>query len=160
MYAAMLCEVGTGLLIAAGLGGARTEPGVTPGPDRIELLIRQLGHERFAQRNVASEQLEAIGEPALGALRKAAASDSDPEITRRAGLVIQAISVRVTRRELKPLQGSWSLVSYEADGKKIKGEDRAHVFTFKDDQWSMQVGGQVFQASRPADRRKTAKSTS
>jgi uncharacterized protein (TIGR03067 family) len=112
---------------------------------KIARLIKQLGDEDFAKRESASKELEAIGEPALDTLRKAA-SDGDPEVRRRAGLVIQAIAGQITKRELEKLQGTWSLVSYETDGQQIKGEDRGHLFTFKGDRWSLQVGGQVFQA--------------
>jgi uncharacterized protein (TIGR03067 family) len=44
------------------------------------------------------------------------------------------------------LQGTWSLVAYETDGKQTKGEDKSHIFAVKGEQWSIQVGGQVFQA--------------
>lgn len=117
--------------------------------DRIASLIRQLGDDDFAKREAATEELDAIGEPALDALRKAA-TDDDPEIRRRAEKILGAIAGRlraaVTRKELAKLQGAWSLVSYETDGRPIKGEDRTHVFTFKGDKWSLQIGGQLFQA--------------
>jgi uncharacterized protein (TIGR03067 family) len=123
---------------AAGRGGE--DPA-----DRVARLVRQLGHDRYAAREAAGRDLETIGEPALEALWKAA-SDRDPEVSRRAGLVIQAIARHVTRRELEKLDGTWGLVSYETDGVRVGGEDKTHVFTFRDGRWSLRVGGQVAQA--------------
>jgi uncharacterized protein (TIGR03067 family) len=113
--------------------------------DRVAGLVRQLGHDRYAQREEASRQLVAIGEAALGPLRKAT-SDPDPEVGRRARLVIQAIAARVTRRELEKLEGTWSLTSYETDGQRVQGENKAHVIAFRGETWSIRVGGQVSQA--------------
>src|SRR5262245_1350902 len=42
-----------------------------PVADRVARLVKQLGHNEFAKREAASKELDAIGEPALGALRKA-----------------------------------------------------------------------------------------
>jgi uncharacterized protein (TIGR03067 family) len=142
---AFLC-MAIALAGAVGVKVSRADRAQEAKPERIASLIRQLGHDRFAKREEASEQLEAIGEPALDALRKAAASDEILEIRRRAEQVIQAIARRVTKREVEKLQGTWSLISYETDGKRTKGEDRAHVFIFKGDQWSIQINEQVFQA--------------
>jgi uncharacterized protein (TIGR03067 family) len=113
--------------------------------ERIDRLIKQLGDDDFAKREAASEELAEIGEPALPALRKAAAS-TDAEVRRRAEQIMQMIAGRATKKELARLQGTWSLVSYETDGKQIKGEDKGHLFTFQGDRWSLRVGGQVFQA--------------
>jgi hypothetical protein len=65
--------------------------------ERIAALIRQLGDEKFAVRQAASNELEAIGEPALAALRKAAASGDNPEIRRRAEQLVRAIQPRPVR---------------------------------------------------------------
>src|SRR5262249_34003830 len=58
-----------------------------------------------------SKALDAIGEPALSALRKAAASTDDAEIRRRAEQVVQAITARIraaaARKELAKWEGSW-----------------------------------------------------
>ncbi len=59
--------------------------------ERIDRLIRQLGSESFAQREQAGKELEAIGTPALDALRKAAATSTDAEVRRRAGLVEEEV---------------------------------------------------------------------
>lgn len=113
---------------------------------RITRLIEQLGDDRFTQREAASKELEAMGERALAALCKAATSHYDPEIKRRAGQIIQTFGGKVTKRELEKLQGNWYLISYETNGKRIKGENKAHVFIFEGDKWSIQVDGQVFQS--------------
>jgi hypothetical protein len=65
--------------------------------ERVAALIRQLGHEKFATRQAASIELEAIGEPALEALRKAAASGDSPEIRKRAEQLVRAIQPRLVR---------------------------------------------------------------
>jgi uncharacterized protein (TIGR03067 family) len=113
---------------------------------RITPLIGKLGDDRFAEREAASKELEAMGERALAALRKAATSRDDPEIKRRAERIVQTFAGKVTKRELEKLQGNWYLISCETDGKRIKGEDKAHFFIFKGDKWSIQVNGRVFQA--------------
>jgi uncharacterized protein (TIGR03067 family) len=136
--------IGMAIQVAAGTGHSGADKETVAA--RVARLIAQLGADRFAQREAASKDLEAIGEPALAALRKAATSSDDVEVRRRAELIIQAIVRFVTKRELKKLQGTWWLTSYETGGKRIKGEDKAHVFTFNGDKWSIQVGGQVFQA--------------
>jgi uncharacterized protein (TIGR03067 family) len=120
-----------------------------PIADRVARLVKQLGNKDFAKREAASKELDAIGEPALGALNKAASS-SDAEIQSRATKIVRAVTVRlraaVTKKELEKLQGAWSLVSYEKDGKQIKGEDKSHAFIVKGDRWSTYFGGQLFQA--------------
>jgi hypothetical protein len=55
-----------------------------PTDGEIDRLIRQLGSDRFVERDAASRALEAIGEPALKALRQAASSSDDVEVRRRA----------------------------------------------------------------------------
>jgi uncharacterized protein (TIGR03067 family) len=135
-----------GMVILIATGTALSDSDKETVAARITRLIEQLGDDRFAQREAASKELEAMGERALAALRKAAASRDDPEIKRRAEQIIQMFAGKVTKRELEKLQGNWYLISYETDGKQIKGEDKAHVFIIEGDKWSIQVGGQVFQA--------------
>ena len=57
-------------------------------------LIEQLGDQEFVKREAAGRALEAVGEPALDALVKAAKSNKDPEIRHRAENVIQRIRAR------------------------------------------------------------------
>jgi hypothetical protein len=59
--------------------------------ERIDALIGQLGDKEFAKRQAAAKGLEAIGEPALAALRQAAKSSDSPETRRRAEQLIQII---------------------------------------------------------------------
>src|SRR4051794_25851611 len=65
---------------------------------RVAQLIKQLGDNRFANREAASRELEAIGETALEALRKATSSD-EAEIRARAERIIAVIVARAGRKE-------------------------------------------------------------
>src|SRR5437016_13739424 len=65
--------------------------------NRIERLIKQLGDDDFADRQSASKELDAIGEPALERLR-AAVGDPDLEVRKRAQELVERISVRRTMR--------------------------------------------------------------
>jgi hypothetical protein len=60
------------LLLAS---AAAPPPGADDAADaaRIARLVRQLGSDDFDEREAATKELEAIGEPALAPLRKAAA---------------------------------------------------------------------------------------
>jgi uncharacterized protein (TIGR03067 family) len=80
------------------------------GPDApdaasIARLIRQLGSPEFAEREAATRRLEAVGEPALEALRQAGASE-DPEVRRRARELVEVIAARDYRK----LEGTWECV--------------------------------------------------
>lgn len=70
---------------------------------QIERLIRQLGSERFTERESASRALDAIGEIALPALWKAQDS-SDLEIRRRAVQLIE----KITRRPVPMRAKAWA----------------------------------------------------
>ena len=61
---------------------------VAAAPDDAEIarLVKQLGDDDFDQREAATKQLEAIGEPARAALHEAAAFSKDAEIRQRAGV--------------------------------------------------------------------------
>jgi uncharacterized protein (TIGR03067 family) len=78
-------------------------------PAEIGKLIRQLGSDDFAEREAAQKKLEALGEPALERLRKAAAESDDFEIKSRSQLLIQSIAAKVLGAELTRLQGTWKL---------------------------------------------------
>jgi hypothetical protein len=85
------------LLLGAGLLGLLGWPaGAAEKPDqaRIAELVKQLGSDTFADRQKATDALEAIGEPALDALRKAAKS-TDAEVRKRAGALVEKIELRV-----------------------------------------------------------------
>lgn len=66
---------------------------VSPPTDRVPGLVAQLGSPDFHARESATRALEAVGPPALAALRAAAASQ-DMEVARRAGDLV----ARITRR--------------------------------------------------------------
>src|SRR5687767_749959 len=93
------------IVLAVVLRDGPAEDGPT---DRIAGLIQQLGHREFAKREAASKELDAIGEPALGALRKAA-TDRDAEVRQRAERIIQAVTGRIhaaaARKELARWEG-------------------------------------------------------
>jgi hypothetical protein len=85
------------VLLGAGLLGLAIWPaGAAEKADAaaIAKLIEQLGSDTFADRQKASDALDAIGEPALEALRKAAKS-TDAEVRKRAGALVEKIEQRV-----------------------------------------------------------------
>src|SRR5437868_1972554 len=95
LLAALL--VGLGLALPAALPAADAADAA-----RVKKLVEQLGSAEFQEREKAVEELDAVGEPALEALRKAAASD-DAEIKTRAAKLVTKIERRVeSARELAP----------------------------------------------------------
>jgi hypothetical protein len=68
-------------------------------PERISQLIVRLGSSRFKEREDACAALDAIGQPALAALKRAA-HDRDPEVRRRAETLASAIYKRVETAQL------------------------------------------------------------
>jgi len=95
-----------GLSVVLGLGLVAAVPAApTPGADAsaVDKLIGQLGSADFEERDQATGALEAIGEPALDALRKAASSHADAEVRMRAGMLVRTIELRATSSSvLKP----------------------------------------------------------
>src|SRR5437870_50282 len=76
-------------------GSAERRPSVTaPHAEKIDHLIRQLGSRKFADRAAAAKALAEIGEPALAALRRTAASGVDLETCRRAEDLVRKIERR------------------------------------------------------------------
>jgi hypothetical protein len=63
-----------------------------PDTAAIKSLIEQLGSPEFTVRDTAIKRLEAIGKPALPALRDAARNNEDAEIRRRAQQLVERIS--------------------------------------------------------------------
>jgi len=95
-------------LILAGVAANLTEDSEAEAANaKIDRLIEQLGDDHFAMREAASRKLDALGKPALPALRKAAASSADLEIRRRATQVVRAINARLGKKELPKWQGTW-----------------------------------------------------
>lgn len=113
------------LAVDAGLVPLHGHPGEATNAARVAKLIRQLGDEAFEKRVAASKELETIGEPALDALGKAAASDTDPEVRKRAAQIMQAVKGRIraaiAKKELAKWQGAW--------------ESKDQTFYIKDDRW-------------------------
>jgi WD40 repeat protein len=139
-----------GLLIVAALGalaplagGAREGPGEKEA-DRIAGLIRQLGDDQFARREAASRALEAVGEPALEALRKAAASSADPEVRQRASRVFRAILATLQIRRFLGHSDGVIAVALSPDGKRALSG--AVCYTSKDSAarlWDVATGKEV-----------------
>src|SRR6185437_12792105 len=85
------------LLLALLMGLGLTLSGSLPSPageavnaEKIDKLIEQMGSGTFAEREKATKQLDAIGVPALAALRKAVKSD-DAEVRKRAEELVKKI---------------------------------------------------------------------
>jgi hypothetical protein len=66
-------------------------PSKLPDAKTIAALIAQLGSENFQERQAATRSLEAIGRPALAALREAVDKNANAEVTRRAKRLIEKI---------------------------------------------------------------------
>ena len=98
------------VLPTAQAGTLPGDPGKEAETERIARLVKQLGDDAFEKREAASMELDAIGAPALDALRKAA-SDDDLEIRRRAEQIVQAVAGRIraaaAQKELAKWEGSW-----------------------------------------------------
>src|SRR6516162_9138639 len=73
--------------------------GETADAGKINKLIEQMGSGTFAEREKATRELDAIGVPALEALRKAATSE-DAEIKRRAQELLSGIEKRAESARL------------------------------------------------------------
>jgi hypothetical protein len=124
-----------GVILGAWAGTLLGDPGKETEPERIVRLIKQLGDEAFAKREAASKELEAIGEPAAAALRRAAASSDDVEIRRRAESVIAVLRLRAERKELAKWEGRWR----RSDGMEL---------AIKGDEWTWFVGGNPYSSGQ------------
>jgi hypothetical protein len=92
--------------VAAGEEGKKAAP--EKSTSEIDRLLRQLGSDEFGEREAASKTLEAIGEPARAALRKAA-SGNDAEVKRRAEKLIEKLDAK-NYCELRCFTGHTSIV--------------------------------------------------
>jgi hypothetical protein len=130
-----------GIVLLAVPGGLLVYPADEPAADRVDRLVKQLGHPEFAKREAATKELDAIGEPALDALRKAA-TDQDAEVRQRAERVLRAVTGRARaaagKKELARWEGAW-----QGDGRQvliIKGDrwlwaGEVGPFEFDDATW-------------------------
>jgi uncharacterized protein (TIGR03067 family) len=124
-----------GVILAVQAGTSRGDPGKETDTERIVRLIKQLGDGAFARREAASKELEAIGAPALAALRKVAGSSDDAEVRLRAKRIDARVVEAAAKSELAKLQGVWTVVSYEVEGKQLPGKDKRSTMTITGDKW-------------------------
>jgi HEAT repeat protein len=78
------------VVLALALSQASAAAPPSPEPADIERLVKQLGSERFEEREAADKALEKTGEPALEALRGAVRSP-DAEIRHRAARSVETV---------------------------------------------------------------------
>ncbi len=137
-----------GLVLLAVLGGQSGQPQGEPTADRVARLVKQLGHKEYAKREAASKDLDALGEPALPALRKAA-KDGDAEVRRRATRIAAAITGRIraaaAKKDLERLQGTWYTVAVRYKG-TATGEDRSDTITYEGTEFVQRRNGGVWSA--------------
>jgi hypothetical protein len=81
------------MILCVGLGTVIAVPSSPSDQNKISQLIAKLGSENFRERDAASKELDAIGEPALEALQKAAKS-TDMETANRATALVGRIQQR------------------------------------------------------------------
>jgi WD40 repeat protein len=86
----------------------------------VERLVKQLGSDSFAERATATKALNAVGAPALDALRKAIETSDDAEVRRRAKQVIESVKARLygEPRCFKGHTDCVLSVSFSPDGKQ------------------------------------------
>jgi hypothetical protein len=110
----VLCCTATSPLIVLAPAWA-SEPGA-----EIRRLVKQLGSDRFREREAATKRLMELGEAALDPLQPAMTSD-DPEVRRRAGDIIAAIDHQLYGQPVCLIghtNGVW-IVSVSADGNRL-----------------------------------------
>lgn len=80
-------------LVAAAF--ASVDVKAAPTEEKIEQLIKQLGHEEFEKREAATRELVKIGKPAIPHLNKAFKDSKDPEVQQRAKEILERIKSTV-----------------------------------------------------------------
>ena len=93
--------------------------------EHIKRLINQLGSERFADRERATQELLKLGKSALPSLKEATKS-SDAEVRHRAQQLIERITApdpKLVEKELAKLQGTWKVVSTVRDGVEATADE-------------------------------------
>lgn len=119
-------------------GAVSTSPTTeTAGQARIHRLIKQLSDDSFSRRQFAAEHLQAIGVPALEALRRVA-STNNPDVRARAQKVIDAIEnsldglLLLYRKFDLPMPSKEArLVQYETSIVTDKGKHIVHHLAFE-----------------------------
>jgi uncharacterized protein YjbI with pentapeptide repeats len=121
---------------------------------KIERLIRQLGSDRFKEREAASKALDALGKPALPLLRKVQ-NNSDPEVRRRVADLLRSLKRKHAAARakawdaVKKLRGHIDSDTGTPDGQiggimicdeKLHDEDLS-MLPLLDDAGSLQLGG-------------------
>src|SRR5438105_698561 len=89
-----------------------------PSATGVARLIKQLGSDRFAEREAASKTLESMGERARVAVQKAQEAE-DPEVRARARRLVELVLDRVRAGETKPLQGTWRVERWKHQGREL-----------------------------------------
>ncbi len=87
-----ITALGTAPDQALALFRARLHPSASPNQERIKKLIDDLGHDRYAVRERASDQLARLGEEVEAPLREALQKDIGWERCRRAERILQKIN--------------------------------------------------------------------
>jgi hypothetical protein len=113
----LAAHLGLTLVLVLPLAGMGTADLPQADQAEVQWLIRRLGSESFQEREAASQALEAIGEPARQALRRAL-HDPDLEVRRRAVLLVESLVAGDAAREVAALQGLWILKTTEYLGEK------------------------------------------
>jgi WD40 repeat protein len=109
-----LLVVMTGLLAAA--AGPADGP---PSAEELDRLILKLGDDDLATRSAVRKQLEAIGEPAADALRKASASSDDPEVRTAANALLEVFAAKASGliHMFRGSQPGVAAIAISADGR-------------------------------------------
>src|SRR5262249_22206725 len=79
---------------------ARLKPAAPVDPARLARLVADLNHDKFKERERATKELEALGELAAPALRKALATGPSAETKQRATQLLLRFEIPVTAAEL------------------------------------------------------------
>lgn len=92
-------------------GKDQPKEGAKASSEEINRLVNQLGDNNFAKRAQARKQLEAIGEPAIAILKKAAESADDAEIRNAAKAIVEVLEMK----------NSGQLLVFGGHGSRVNG---------------------------------------